>query len=367
MSEYVQSQRIIFKRNPYFWKKDGQGNQLPYIGTFEYIITPDTNAEVLSFRGGTSDALDIPIQQYPSVDRYAKRDNYTVIDKGADWGFTYFCLNQCPTSTMSKTPVLLKLFSDVRFRQACSYAINRQTICDEVSLGLGHPLWGPETPADVNYFDPKVRQYPYNPQVAKQLLEQMGCTPGPNGKLMYEGQPVKFNILTNVENAARRASATIISNNLQDVGIDATFTPLAFNDLIRRLNANPYDWQACVLGFTGGPEPNDGSVIWRSVGPYHQWWPKEPHPETAWEAKIDADFARGAHNPDPKQRKIYYDDFQEILGQEQPMIFLTYGEDYSAVRNHFGNIEPTAFNGLGGSVFWNLEEIYDTHAVRPTP
>jgi peptide/nickel transport system substrate-binding protein len=195
----------------------------------------------------------------------------------------------------------------------------------------------------------------------------MGMTEGPNGMMLYGGKPVTFNILTNAENPARRALSTVVANELQSIGIDAKFTPINFNALVTRIDAPPYEWEAHILGFTGGPEPNDGGDLWRTTGADHEWSPKQNTPATAWEARIDRDFTNGAHELDPAKRRKFYNDWQETLGIEQPMIFLDYGDQYSAVRNHFGNIEPSSLQGLGGDVYWNLEEIYDTHAVRLTP
>jgi peptide/nickel transport system substrate-binding protein len=258
---------------------------------------------------------------------------------------------------------LLAVFSDKRFRQACSYAIDRQSICNNVMLGLAHPLYSPVTPADPVYFDPKVRQYPYDPVKAKQLLIAMGLTQDASGMFCYHGKHITFNILTNTENQARKSITTILAADLQAVGIDAKFTPISFNDLIRRLDVAPYDWQAVFLGFTGGAEPNGGADMWRSPGQDHVWWPFQKKPATDWEARIDHDFSMGARVLDPKARKKYYDDWQETLGDEQPVIFVDYLDDFSAVRNHFGNLKPSPAYGLGGDVYWNMEEIYDTHAT----
>jgi peptide/nickel transport system substrate-binding protein len=364
MTEYKPGQRVVFKRNPLYWKYSNN-QKLPYLDTFNYLILPDANDMVLNFRAGDSDTLTIPDMEYPPVAKYAKRDNYTVAYHGPDWGFSYLCFNLNPHAKLDKR--LLKIFSDVRFRQACSYAIDRQGYCSDVLFGLAHPLYGPETPADVYYYDPRVKQYPYDPEKARQLLLSMGMTEGPNGMMLYGGKPVTFNILTNAENPARRALSTVVANELQSIGIDAKFTPINFNALVTRIDAPPYEWEAHILGFTGGPEPNDGGDLWRTTGADHEWSPKQNTPATAWEARIDRDFTNGAHELDPAKRRKFYNDWQETLGIEQPMIFLDYGDQYSAVRNHFGNIEPSSLQGLGGDVYWNLEEIYDTHAVRLTP
>jgi len=77
-----------------------------------------------------------------------------------------------------------------------------------------------------------------------------------------------------------------------------------------------------VLGFTGGPEPYNGASIWMSQGIYHQWNPKQTKPATPGRRRIDKIFVDGAKLTDVPARKKLYDRFQEILGEQQPMIFL---------------------------------------------
>lgn len=365
MSEYVPSQRIVYKPNPYYWRKAPDGQQLPYIGTYTYTIVPDFNATQLTFQSGQSDVLDMAPNMFPAIKKGEDRGNYTVIGLGPSWGFNYLCFNMNPNSKNNKN--LISLFQDVRFRQAVSYAVDRQRICNDVFIGLAHPLYSPVTPADTFYYDPNVKQYPYDLNKSRQLLAQIGLTKLPDGFLAYRGQEVKFNIITNTENAQRKAMATIISDDLKQIGLNAIFTPINFNDMVRRLDAPPYDWQASIGGFVGGPEPNNASNIWRSSGMSHQWWPSQKTPATPWEARIDRDFSLGAHELDPAKRKKFYDDWQETLAEQQAFIFTVYSDQYAAMRDHFGNVQPSSLYGLGGSVLWNMDELYDTNATGTGP
>ena len=114
--------------------------------------------------------------------------------------------------------------------------------------------------------------------------------------------------------------------------------------------------------FIGGPEPNDGANIWRSSGPSHQWWPKQKTPATPWEAQIDKDFINGAHELDPAKRKKFYDDWQEIVAQQQPFIF-------TVTTKVCGDAQPLRqYQAVGlmvwaADVVWNIEEIFDTKAT----
>jgi len=158
--------------------------------------------------------------------------------------------------------------------------------------------------------------------------------------------------------------ATIISEDLRNIGLGAQFTPVAFNDLVRRLDTKPYKWEACVLGFTGSPELHSGANIWKSSGRLHQWFPRQKKPATPWEAEIDKIFTDGAHEMDPAKRKEIYGRWQTICGEQQPMVATVVVEAVSALRNKFGNIKPTS---LYFPFKWNVDEIFERSATRLTP
>jgi peptide/nickel transport system substrate-binding protein len=364
--KYVPGQYVIYTPNPYFWRYAGH-QHMPFMDKFVYNITPDINAEALNFRSGASDELGIPLQglplsQYPSFARYARRDNYTVIDTGPDWGTGFLVFNENSDSSMSKTPALLKLFQNKLFRQACSYALDRQTVCNDLYNGLAKPAYGPVSPADTVFYDHNIKQYPFNLAKARQLLMQIGMTPGPDGKLEYEGQPISFTILTSTEGRSKDI-ATIMVNDYRQIGLDVQQSNITFENLGSKISSPPYDWEAVIMGFGGGPEPNDISDLWRTASVSHLWWPKEPHPETPWEARVEDDFTKGAEALSIDGRKKYYDDWQQVAAEEQPMVYIDTGEVFCVLRNHYGNVKPCSTGG----VLWNLEEMFDTHVDLPRP
>lgn len=367
MAKYVANQRVVFKRNPYFWRYGAKGQHLPYLDTFTWGIVPDLNSALLNFRAGGSDEIDIQTRQYPSVARYAQRDNYTVVDTGPTYSTGFCSFNENPRSTMKNAPQLLELFQNKTFRQACSYAVDRQTMCNNIDLGLAVPLYGPETAANLNFYDPHIHTYPYNPQLAKQMLLGIGLTPGANGMLEYKGAPVKFSILTSVESPSGVAMTTILMNDWRNIGLDVAMAPVTFNNLDTKVSAAPYDWQAVVMGFGGGPEPNDGADLWRPASSVHLWYPKENPTATDWEKRIDDDFTQGAEQTTLAGRKKYYNDWQEVVADEQPMIYLVNPHAFIAMRNHYGNVKPVASSGGAGAILWNMEELYDTHVSRLRP
>lgn len=365
IESYVPGQRVVYKRNPNYWQKDAEGRALPYLDRYVLLFVPDLNTQTIKFQNGDIDILGVQHMDYPLIKRGEQKGNYKVLNLGPSWGFNYIGFNLNPNSrTAKRKPEMVELFRKLEFRQAISHAINRARLSESVFKTLATPSYSSESPANTLFHNPDVPQFPYDPAKAKELLQQAGLRSAPGQKhLQYKGKDVPFIIVTNTENNTRKLMATIIAEDLRKIGLNATFTPIAFNKLVSKLNDAPYDWEAHILGFTGGPEPHTGRDIWQSSGTLHTWWPRQKTPATPWEAEIDEIFRKGAQTLDVAERKKLYGRWQQILGEQQPMTFTVVPNTITAVRNKFGNLKP---NALGGAL-WNLEELYDLKAARDTP
>lgn len=374
LDEYKSGQRLVYKRNPHYWRKDKQGRPLPYLDQIVTLIVPDINTQTLKFLAGESDILGVPATDYKTVKDQEEKGDFTVVNLGPTTSTSFLSLNLNPRSKPAlENPELNKLFNDVRFRRALSHAIDREKICRNVFNGLARPGYGPETPANKLFYYAETPKFEYNPDKAKALLTETGLK-DTNGDGMLEfpdSKPVRFNILTNVENKLRTGMAEVIQDNFKAVGIDATFTPIAFNTLVQKLDAKPekgqpyppYDWESIILGFTGGIEPTGGNNVWRSSGNLHQWEPYQDKPSRPWEAQIDDLFIKGAQEMDEQKRKQIYYDFQKIVGEQQPFIYTVVPDSISALRNKYDNIKPCSLGGQD----WNIYEIYETDATRDQP
>lgn len=168
-----------------------------------------------------------------------------------------------------------------------------------------------------------------------------------------EGHPIEFNLFTNSGNVERVQIASIIRHDLQSLGMKVNFLSLEFNTLVTKLNAT-FDWDAIVLGLTGGIEPHFGKNVWHSTGGLHLWYPQQKTPATAWEQRVDEIFDQGVQELDENKRKALYDEFQMIISRQLPLIYTVLNSNLYAVRNKFGNLHPTSFGGA----FHNVEEIY---------
>jgi peptide/nickel transport system substrate-binding protein len=147
--------------------------------------------------------------------------------------------------------------------------------------------------------------------------------------------------------------AEIIRKDLERLGMRVHFTPLEFNTLVTKLTST-YDWDAIIIGLTGGIEPHFGKNVWHSSGHLHMWYPNQPAPATSWEKEIDRIFDLGVQELDRNKRKALYDRWQKIVSENLPLIYTVLPASMYAVRNKFGNLYPTAYGG----VFHNIEHVY---------
>jgi peptide/nickel transport system substrate-binding protein len=131
--------------------------------------------------------------------------------------------------------------------------------------------------------------------------------------------------------------------------------PLEFRSLLDRiLQSKEYD--ACLLGLVSfDADPTANTNVLLSSGGSHLWNPTQAHPATAWEAEIDRLMEQQLAAPNYDQRKKSYDRLQEILAEEQPMIFLASPDVLVGAKNSVGNFHPAV---LEPYVLWNVEQLY---------
>ena len=150
----------------------------------------------------------------------------------------------------------------------------------------------------------------------------------------------------------------MVKQDLEDLGMKINFKPIEFNSLVNKLMAT-LDWDMVIMGFTGSPlEPNGGKNVWMSDGTLHifnQRLEKDLNSERYdFENKLDEAFIKGALAVKFEDRKKYYDEYQAVVYEEKPLIYIYSPIRIVALRNKFKNIYPTS---LGG-VTHNIEEIY---------
>ena len=363
LKNYVTSQRVVFTKNPYYWKKDEQGNQLPYIDEIVWEIVESTDTSLLQFRSGSLDNITVTPEYFSLLKKEEDQGNFTIYNGGPAYGTSFLAFNLNRGSRNGKPlvdPIKSKWFNNVNFRRAIARALNRDQMVNDIYRGLGDKQNSPIA-VQSPFYDPTIKGYDYNVQLAKEILLQEGFKYDDDGNLLDgDNNRVRFNLLTNSGNKVREALGSQVKQDLSLIGITVDFSPIAFNVLVDKLS-NSLDWDAHIIGFTGGNEPNGGVTLWFPDGNLHLFnlkpqvgrEPIEGRVVEDWEQEISDLYTEGARELDLEKRKAIYAEAQQLAVEHLPLIYLVNGYSLGAVRNQ---IEGIQYSALGGA-FWNVEQL----------
>jgi peptide/nickel transport system substrate-binding protein len=180
----------LYEANPYYFKVDTTGQQLPYTDEqFEEFI-PDREVYNLKIISGEIDqkSQGLVIADFPLYKENEATGNYTVqMAPGAGYDTT------CTFNQTHKDPVMREIFSDLRFRQAMSLAINREEIVELIYYGQAEPCQALAADPSVPFVEESMVKYliEYDPARANALLDEMGLKKGPDGfRLRPDGKPL---------------------------------------------------------------------------------------------------------------------------------------------------------------------------------
>lgn len=191
---------------------------------------------------------------------------------------------------------------------------------------------------------------------ARELLKAAGFSWRNDGQLLdSKGQPVEFSIITSSSNAQRSAMATIIQDDLSKLGMNVHIVPQEFRSYLDRI-FQTYDYEAAIMGLGGGDaDPNPQMNVWLSNGGTHIWNLDEQKPATPWEAQLDQLMEAQMVQLSFRKRKQLYDQAQEIIAHNLPLIFLATPDVLVGAKDSVGNFQPAI---LEPSTLWNVEQLY---------
>lgn len=196
------AQLCILERNPYFWKVDAQGQQLPYCDEIHFNATSEDGQDQLMFRSGELDIIEVAMQDISSLltDLGDKAQLRTLAS--TNWGsylltFNYTCTDKNYAD----------LFSNVKFREAMSICVDRDQVSGLLSEGFLEP--GQCAPQEGNFgYDAEweAKWTDYSVDNAKKLLEECGLVMGSDGFYDFaDGTDFTLTIYTYTDSGAADA------------------------------------------------------------------------------------------------------------------------------------------------------------------
>ena len=347
LTEYVPGLRLVFHRNGDYWEKDDTGYSYPYTGECIVQILPDMNTQFLVFKEGRLEGYGARPEDLDELIRGQSRRgrDYTVFNAEGSLSAPLWSFNQNPR--MKDSP-WHDWFTQKEFRQAMSCLLNRDRIISQVYRGLADPKLD-FFPAPNPFYDPDIKlEYTYNPERAVQLLASIGIRRDAAGVMRdNQGRAVEFDLAITSDITVYSDMASIVTDEAAKIGIKITVRPTDFQKLVEQLTAS-YDWASIFIVLGANFWPTQGSNVWPSDGNLHLWYPLQKEPATEWEARIDYLYNEGSYTSDPVKAKIIWDEYQRILLEQCPVIYLMRQRSFFAIQNRWDFVN-FYFDNLNGA------------------
>lgn len=356
-------ERVVLKRNPHYWKRDAQGNPLPYLDRLVLEIVTDENNAVARLGQGTLDILD----RIRPTDHANLRAGQGTAPRSYDLGPGLYADNLWFNMNPGKRadgklivdPVKLAWFNDVRFRRAVSHAIDRDSIATNTWQGLATPLYNFVSSGNRAWVAADVPRTEYDLEKARTLLREAGFTfrgtdTAPE-LVDAKGNRVEFTIIAPMGNEIRVRSAVVIQEDLKKLGMNVQVAPIDNASLSARIGAS-YDYEAVLFGTSATePDPSSYTDMLRSGSGQHLWYPNQAKPATDWEARLDELNTRQAHEVDRDRRRAIFRDIQLLMAEQMPLIPIVTRHIAVAANPRVHNYRPSPLPPFS---LWNAEELF---------
>ncbi len=356
LSSYQPGEKVVLKRNPYYYKIDSSGNQLPYLNRLKIIKIDDSIGKIFHLLGEKIDFYHFQLRETAFLYSRKLPGNLELKVRkdsgGAPLNTDFIAFNR-----NAKEKELRKYFDDAAFRKAISEAIDRRQIVDEIFQGLAFIQDGPIA-AFSPYYNPEAgKAYPtrHRPERAEERLKKVGLVDEDEDGWLETEEGSSFELELLVDKIPRRKKmAEIIARNLEEVGIRIKIKTVGFDKLLRRVFKG--DYQTVLLNLLVDPlEPSSHNSIYKSDGVYHFWEETNGENKDPDRGKIDNLLEKATKTADFAERKKLYDKFQQEIARQVPLVY-TAGEVYTiAYSKELNNMDIL---GSRGSVFENIEFIW---------
>ncbi len=358
LKEYVPGQRLVLERNPFYWKRDMKGTRLPYMDEVVSLFVANADAQAMRFEAGGTDIISgLNAADFAVLQKDQQRRHFRLFDlgPGLEYSFLFFNLNKAEGTGDAALAREQQWFGQLSFRQAISSAIDRQSIIRLAYLGRAYPLSVQVTPGNKRWVDHGIPPPARSLERARELLRQAGFGWKDGALTDSQGQSVRFSIAVNAGNTQQTQMATMIQQDLKELGIEAAVVPLDFRALLDRIFSS-FKYEAAIMALADGDaDPNSEMNVLSSDGGTHVWSLKSTGPPAGWQREIDRLMQRQLTALNYQERKGIYDRVQELIWKNVPVIFLVSPNILVGAKDRIGNFRPAI---LRNYTLWNVEQLF---------
>ena len=296
----------------------------PKIDKVVFKIVEDTQARALQLKSGELDLAQVTPKD---AKQFEGEDGFVVdVMKTADYRGILYNFGSEFFGRHRELPNIL------------SYAIDRQSIVDSVLLGHGEAAYSPLQMGPYN--NPDIEKYEFDPEKAKQLLEENGWKMGDDGYYEKDGEQLAFTISNGQADQVRIDMSNICAQNLQDIGVNCKVEVTAETDWANQ--------DAYLIGWGSPFDPDDHTykVFGTDKGANYSSYSN---------AKVDELLQQARELETQEERLPLYKEFQAELSKDLPYTFIAYIDAmYVSKDNITGLTKDTVLGHHGVGIFWNI-------------
>ena len=326
-----------------FERFDDYYGKVPYLDKILLQTWPDLTTSVEALRAGQ---VDVILGQVPPTDANSLKDEPGFTVGIYDTNALYFL-------SMNLDPAHTTLFEDVRTRQALAYALDRQSVVDNLLLGYGEVAQGSQATLSIAYAPDKIQtHYDYNPEKAKQLLADAGWTDEDgDGVVELNGQKLAFSLVYGGGEAFWGQHAAYIQEAYAAIGAAMTPEPVDFSTVLLPIIVGTpptYDYEMLGTSFGWDFSGDQSGMFGTAAYEVGFNFMKYSNPD------VDKLYEQASLELDPEKRIGYLVEATNLVNEDIPMNVLIFIKQMTAYSSRLQNYTP---NYTGG-IFWSLPYVW---------
>jgi len=309
----------------------------PHLDEFIYKVVPDSTAGVQHLRTGEIDWFSgVP---GASVQDLEGADVETVVTETLS--FTFYGYNM----DAEKTP----LFQEPAVRQALFYALDREAMIDAISEGYGTVAIGTMPLLSWAYNPDGIENpYAYDPDLARELLDEAGWVEGADGVREKDGERLAFTMYADADSPSGAAYVTAMQEFWAEIGVEMTPVLEPFPALVERISVT-FDYETFLIGFSWGVPPDQSAMF--ACESYEAGFNVMRY----CNEEVDALLTEALGEPDQATRVEMYTEYQNLLLEDLPAPILSFPQQIDGYSTRVHNLFPNSINARFNAETWWVE------------